>query len=159
MIKLNLGCGLHHPEGFINIDINPKVNPDIIADVSKLSYEDNTVDKILASHIIEHFFVWKIPEILKEWYRVLKVSGVIQIECPDLHKVLKNYYERPDDMLLSMGGLYGDYTEKNETQVHYWCYTYPELKLMLLDAGFREVAPTAQLGHDVGRDMALIGVK
>jgi ubiquinone/menaquinone biosynthesis C-methylase UbiE len=158
-MKLNIGCGLHHPSGFINIDINPKVNPDIIANVETLDFPPNSIDMILASHIIEHFHIWKVPDILKEWLKVLKIGGVLHIECPDLHKVLRNYYERPDDLLLSLGGLYGDYTEKNEAQVHYWCYSYPELKRILLNVGFREVKEVEQIGHDVGRDMAIIGVK
>ena len=47
---------------------------------SSLTYADNTFDRIVASHVLEHI---NQPHLaLKEWYRVLKHGGVLSILIP-----------------------------------------------------------------------------
>lgn len=79
-MKLNIGCGKHHLEDYINIDC---VAPaDMIHDVeeSELPYEDNTVDEIVLSHVLEHF---KNPlEVMQELWRVAKPDAKIHIRLP-----------------------------------------------------------------------------
>jgi len=54
MIKLHLGCGDLRLEDFINIDIQSKT-ADINLDIYDLSkFNDNTVDEIYISHVLEH---------------------------------------------------------------------------------------------------------
>ena len=65
MIKLNLGCGVYYKPGYINIDMFESEIADEIADICHLEYEDNSVDEIEASHIIEHFDVITLPLISK----------------------------------------------------------------------------------------------
>lgn len=72
LLKLNLGCGIFYKPGYINVDLFEKSIADQIYDVRHLSFEDNSVDEIEASHILEHFDVIQIPYILSEWLRVLK---------------------------------------------------------------------------------------
>lgn len=45
-IKLNLGCGVNKKEGFINIDINPRLNPDMVLDLNSQPYpfKNDSVD-------------------------------------------------------------------------------------------------------------------
>ena len=69
-MKLNLGCNDFKLKGFINIDIDPRVNPDVVADVCKLPYEDNSVEEIYAGHVLEHIPMY--IDALKEWHRVLQ---------------------------------------------------------------------------------------
>jgi len=91
MLKLNLGCGGDKREGWVNIDINPKFNPDRVMDVRKLDYPDNSVDEILALDILEHFSYNETLSILKEWVRVLKPSGIIAIRVPSLKRIFERY--------------------------------------------------------------------
>ena len=82
-LKLNLGCGPHHLDGWLNIDSNPGEDPDVVADVTDLSmFEDNSVEEIYASHILEHIDV-RVP-VLPEWARVLRPGGTITIIVPDI---------------------------------------------------------------------------
>lgn len=83
MRMVNIGCGPYKIDGFINIDINPLQNPDMIRDVRRgLPFDTSSVDKLVASHILEHLdpdnFIWVMGEI----YRVLISDGVLQIEVP-----------------------------------------------------------------------------
>lgn len=45
-----------------------------------LPLADNSVDAVLSSHVIEHF--WNPLTALREWYRVCKPGGYIFIICP-----------------------------------------------------------------------------
>jgi predicted SAM-dependent methyltransferase len=87
-IKLNIGCWEFKREGFVNIDIDPAYG-EVVADASKLPYEDATVDEIFAGHILEHF--GQHDDVLKEWHRVLKPGGLITIVVPDMEKGLDQF--------------------------------------------------------------------
>lgn len=82
MINLNIGCGGKYKEGWINLDNNPKCNPDILHDLNKFPYPflDNHFDEILASHILEH--VDNILDVLDELYRISKPNAKIIIRVP-----------------------------------------------------------------------------
>ena len=49
-------------------------------DATKLSFEDASVDRLIACHILEHLY--RPHEVLREWYRVLKRGGVMSILLP-----------------------------------------------------------------------------
>lgn len=81
-MKINLGCGYDHKEGFTNIDILEEVKPDIVLDITKenFPFEDNSVDLIYSRHTFEH--LTNFDHIFKEMYRVLKDKGMIHIIVP-----------------------------------------------------------------------------
>lgn len=88
-MKINLGCNDFKLDGFINIDVDPVVKPDLVASAEKLPYEDNSVDEIYAGHLLEHFSIEE--DVLREWYRVLKVGSRITLTVPDVEKGLTEY--------------------------------------------------------------------
>jgi ubiquinone/menaquinone biosynthesis C-methylase UbiE len=89
MLKLNLGSDMVRHEGYLSVDISAKCQPDILADVTSLPFEDNTVDEIYASHIIEHVsFDW---DVIAEWKRVLVVGGLLSVMAPDFLKLYNLY--------------------------------------------------------------------
>ena len=57
---------------------------DIAAHARFIPFKDETFDYILASDIIEHFPVKYTGALLKEWSRVLKPDGVIEIKTPNM---------------------------------------------------------------------------
>lgn len=80
MKKLNLGCGKDYRQGFVNIDAAKPC--DLIHDLNEFPYpfKDNSVDFILASHILEHL---KEPEkFFGEIWRILKPEGILKIKVP-----------------------------------------------------------------------------
>ena len=81
-MKLHIGCSSDKREGYLNVDINSKCNPDKILDLNKIPYpfSDNSFDEILANHILEHL---DDPlAVVMELKRVLKKGGVLKIEVP-----------------------------------------------------------------------------
>src|SRR3989338_4759499 len=89
-IKLNLGCGLKKKEGFINIDINRRLNPDTVLDLNILPYpfKNDSIDYIYATQVIEHLEIHLI-DFLKEIYRILSPEGIVEIIFPNMFS-LKN---------------------------------------------------------------------
>lgn len=86
-LKLNLGCGPVHLPGWVNIDSALAEEPDVVADALHLPYEDDTVDAIYASHLLEHF-AHDAP-VLEEWHRVLRPGGVCVVVVPDIIGVVR----------------------------------------------------------------------
>ena len=81
-IKLNVGSGGVELPGFRPIDraLGQEAYP--------LHYPTNSVAHIRASHILEHFGFQEVPKVLKEWVRVLRPGGVIEIAVPDFRKAI-----------------------------------------------------------------------
>jgi len=95
-MKLNLGCGENRLEGFLNLDIRKEVNPDIICDVKKLPFKDDSVEEICAFDVLEHFEWFDVIDVLKEWFRVLKKGGILTIRVPDINELFRFLVSPPE---------------------------------------------------------------
>ena len=82
-LRLNIGGGAVRIEGFTTVDrwCGSEAYP--------LQWEDNSVEEIRASHILEHFPMNQTEKVLADWVRVLKPGGKIKISVPDITKVAK----------------------------------------------------------------------
>jgi len=82
-MKLNLGSGTKRHSGYLNIDSDHGSNPDYCLNLEedKLPFDDNSVEEILAHHILEHlgngFF-----HCIQEMYRVCKHGAIIDVRVP-----------------------------------------------------------------------------
>jgi len=109
-IRLHLGCGLRKRQGWINIDIDKKAKPDIVADVQDLSmFTNETVDEIDCCHLFEHLTYLGATAALEEWYRVLKKGGKLSLELPNLERCIEILYKKEsvEAVKSAMIGLYG----------------------------------------------------
>lgn len=93
--KLHLGSTFEM-EGFLNSQIMGDIPIDI---TKRLPFEDNTIDLIYSSHLIEHIHRREIINFLKDSYRVLRLGGKHIISTPSLTNVInicygKKKYER-----------------------------------------------------------------
>lgn len=160
-LKLNLGCGNKILPGYVNVDYkNPwaKKKPDLECDIRKLPYGNDSVDEILAVHVIEHFHLWEAPEVIEEWRRVLKPGGKLILECPCLNKILHFFNIQPIVYSHTMMGLYGDQKYQDPAMVHKWCYSKEHLT-DLMELFFRDVQFLPAQFHKPERDMRITGVK
>ena len=63
-----------------------------LVDIRKeLPNEDNSVEFIYCSNVLEHFEKYEAKKILLECRRILKKNGCIRVVLPDLKKLIKNY--------------------------------------------------------------------
>ena len=82
-MKLNLGCGKRIVPGYINIDDDDHPGVDLIINIyNGLPFEDNSVDKILASDFLEHIPQPKVIFVIDEIWRVLKPDGIFESSTP-----------------------------------------------------------------------------
>lgn len=91
--RLNLGSGTAPLKGYYNIDIRPKIYEEqcvgkvFKGDARKTEFEDNTFNHIRARHLLEHIHYADTVFVLKEWHRILKEQGTIEITVPDIEYV------------------------------------------------------------------------
>jgi len=81
---LDIGCGLSKQSGSIGIDWHPFPGVDIVRDIRRgLPFDDNTVDRIICKHCIEHFDGDDLMFLVDEFWRVSKPSISWVIIVPD----------------------------------------------------------------------------
>lgn len=142
MIKLHLGCGKRDfGEDWINID--GADFPHIKYHNIKILYpfEDNSVDLIYASHVIEYFDRDEIIPILTEWKRVLKQGAILRLAVPDFGAMAHLYsYDSEKYPLYSfLGPLYGKMKMGEQLIYHKTTYDYDSLGQLLQTIGFIEI--------------------
>lgn len=72
----------------IRLDIDPANEPDIVGSMLDMAaVADASVDAIYSAHNIEHVYAHEVPQVLKEFLRVLKPDGFLVVTCPDLQTV------------------------------------------------------------------------
>ncbi len=116
MKKLNLGCGLEAPAGWINLDgswsafvaksavlkvLFRLFGQDQIAGWSRnvcfhdlrkhLPFKQGEMDAVYSSHVLEHLYRDEALELLKECERVLKKGGICRIVVPDFRGMAEKY--------------------------------------------------------------------
>jgi len=138
-IMLNLGCNgfkIYQPEMIIlNVDLDPSCCPDVVADVKSMPcFSDNFADLIWASHLLEHIEHRNVVSTLKEWKRILKPSGQVQIVTPDVAWCIDLYYKKE----LTWDGLRDRICCQGE---HKNIFRQEDLINLLQEAGFSDVKP------------------
>lgn len=92
-MKLHLGCGGVHLDGYRNIDLPPDehgiqegIEPDEFADITALSYAPRSIEEVRLHHVFEHFERPVAVRLLIDWYEWLAPGGRLVIETPDFLK-------------------------------------------------------------------------
>lgn len=133
-MKLHLGCGRRHIEGFLNIDARELDGVDIVDDVKTLNrFKSNTVELIYASHILEHIKRLEYLDVLRRWYDILEDGGILRMAIPDMEKVFE-HYSKNKDLLILRGFLWGGQTY--EFNYHYCGWDFKTISEDLKLVGF-----------------------
>ena len=153
---LNLGSG---PRGkasqsWVNIDGYPDKNVHFLVDVSRpLPFDSETFDGVFSEHVLEHFSYEGGISILKEVFRLLKPDGILRIIVPDAERLVRSYFESPEDLVTyryGKDGLEGGVTPMEtlncffrQRYEHQFLYDWKTLEKGLHQAGFTEVVRTS----------------
>lgn len=134
--KLNIGCYYMQLDEFINIDIQPTCNPNLVLDMRKIKsvYPNNSISLILISQCLEHIPENDVPQLLKDFYDILKPGGQLIVEVPDCEnldqKLAEGKINEFDYKVLMEGH------KEVEFQGHYATFDKDKLGKMLYEAGF-----------------------
>jgi len=137
-IRLNIGCGEYHLQGFINVDQFANVNPDLLADALNLPYQPGTIDEIYAGHLLEHLTFEEGQKALKYWYSLLKSGGIIGITVPDFDIIAKKHLVNPTAESMKQINDMWIYSYVQDS-LHRYCYNEALLIDVMKDAGFVEL--------------------
>ncbi len=124
-IWLNLGSGPHAVDGWTNLDRSPAMrlsrqpllrwmalrsgladeanlpawSPEVRScDLRRpLPFEDQTVDAIYSSHLLEHLYLREAERLLGECRRVLRPGAILRLALPDFTDIAGRVVDEPDD--------------------------------------------------------------
>lgn len=147
----------------VRLDINPSVQPDIVASMTNMyQVKSSSFDAVYSSHNIEHLYPHQVSVALSEFKRVLKPTGFALILCPDIQAVAELIVQNkltqpayhtgagfpisPLDMLYG----WGESLKKEQYHMAHHCgFTLDSLIHCCIEAGF---------GRATGERKALFGL-
>ncbi|MFV9631580.1 MAG: class I SAM-dependent methyltransferase [Methanosarcinales archaeon] len=98
LFKLNILSKKHY-----DVDWADHIHKIMIRDVSKkLPFDNESIDYIYSSHLIEHLNKEVGEKLLQECFRVLKKGGLFRLIIPDLELFANNYIKEITDTQSSM---------------------------------------------------------
>jgi FkbM family methyltransferase len=89
-IRLNIGAGGKEIPGYISVDLYD-TRASIMADITELDFNADSVDEILGYHVFEHLNPYKVRDTLTNWLRVLKPGGKVILEMPNIEELCINF--------------------------------------------------------------------
>ena len=146
-MKINIG-GETKKEGWVNLNVQKKPNVDIVGNINDLSqFEDESIEEIYASHIIEHVDQKTVKNTFEGIFRILKKGGKFYISVPDMD-VLCHFFVSPlatkkvkfHIMTMIFGGQIDNF------DYHYFGWNYEFMNDYLTFAGFSKVDKVNSLG-------------
>ena len=82
-MKINLGSGKNKLDGYVNIDIQARVNPDLCHDILEgLPIGDGMVEEVRAFDFLEHMPLGSQIDVVTEIWRVLEDGGKFEHFTP-----------------------------------------------------------------------------
>ncbi len=136
-IKLNLGCGDRKIHGYTNVDIDERVDPDVIDDVIRLEkFKASTIQTINVSHVLEHLNYNDSILAMGRWHSLLVKDGILRIAVPNLEKVCAHFFLY-QDLEVIRAFLWGG--QHNEYDYHKNGWNFESLRDQLKKIGFKNI--------------------
>lgn len=131
---LDVGCG-EFVKADIRVDFRKTKCVNVIADARKLPFRAESFDKVRSSDVIEHFSHREVQKVVREWTRLLKVGGTLEIICPDLRARAFLLFLNPS--WKNIENVYGG--QDYEGNYHKCGFSYELLKALLNSCGIKQV--------------------
>lgn len=159
--KLNIGCGHHVKDGWLNVDLLPTQGAYYMNAAQPFPLADETFRFVFSEHLFEHLSYEGGKNMLHEAYRILKPGGTLRIALPTLEflQALLNNPEGEQEKRYILWSLkqynrklYEDFLNSSMSDIvsfvvnmfmrewgHQMLYTHSSLKHMLKQVGFKDI--------------------
>jgi predicted SAM-dependent methyltransferase len=135
-----VGCGLQYKKGFVNIDAYDSTVADRVMSVTHLEFDDQSFTHVDCNQVLEHLGAAKSIYALSEIYRVLKPSGSLLVETPDLLNSFKSFIKGDENnRKMIMNWIYG---LDMPGMSHRYGFPKELLERMLRETGFSDIKIT-----------------
>ncbi len=139
MIKIAVGCGKrNYGPDWYHIDGNRSYPHLYGFDITQLLFNNDSIDLIYGSHVIEYFDRQEIIPVLKEWQRVLKPGGILRLAVPNFMMMAKLYMDGKYPLKNFLGPLYGQMDGGGKIIYHRTVYDYQDLVELLSSIGMKK---------------------
>ena len=141
--KLDI-CGGRNPwkpGEFLNVDIVPLPQVDLVFDIRKrFPIDDAVIAEIISLATLEHFREKDNLNILREFFRILQPGGLLRVCTPDIEAVARGLLSGEDLSVINQH-LFGKYKsdQTEDFDLHRWMYPAPKMMAVLRDIGFTDI--------------------
>jgi predicted SAM-dependent methyltransferase len=92
---INLGCGVHFHEDWVNVDFTVTGRNVIAHNLNfGIPFQNDSFDIVYHSHVLEHFSKRNAEFFIRECYRIMKNDGIMRIVVPDLEQIIIEYQKQ-----------------------------------------------------------------
>ena len=120
--------------------------PDFVADIGEglADFRENTFDEIRCHHVLEHLFYEQAVAAVSAFARILKTEGRLDVETPDVLKVIDAWGRDELDLRDLNQWLYGEHLPNHDAaDTHKTGWSRGSLWELVSDAGFALVEEPA----------------
>lgn len=162
VLRINLGSGQRKFAGWVNVDINPRWEPDIVADGANMPmFADASADLIVSHHNLEHYGCGEAAPMLRECHRILAPEGSLIVCVPDMRALAQGWLQGRVTTQIYITNVYGAYMD-SEADRHKWGFDELSLRDFLLSCGYARVKPFDWReipGADIARDWWILAME
>lgn len=165
-MKLHLGCGQVHLDGYTNIDfpltehtVQSKSVADEFADLTKLHYKPESIEEVRLHHTYEHFTRPVAIALLASWNSWLEMGGRMHIEVPDFDetaKIVLGRFSNDHDRKVALRHIFG--SNEAPWATHYEGWSKERLIEVFSIFGFA-IENTEKTAYLATRNITIIGIK
>lgn len=147
--KIHLGCGQNRFDGWVNIDIDRSVRPDVRVDLrGGFPAPPGSAVSIFSEHVFEHLTLDDGCRLMADCHAVLAEGGVMRLAMPDLRYLVDRYlgdWKNQSWLQESWYSMIDSAARMLNFALRSWDHLYvydlDELTLRLKQAGFSTVVP------------------
>ena len=136
--KINIGCGWDKRSDYLNVDVDPASEPDLLVIDHNLSIlPDNHFEEVLAWDVLEHVPHAYTMHALLDWNALLRMGGKLVLQTSSVFGVIDNMrsgatFETHFNWLRCLFG-----NQAHPGDIHFNGFTEKTLGVMLAAAGFK----------------------
>lgn len=156
MRKVQFGCGGNRLNGWENYDYEIDIS-------KKLPFENDSVDCVLAEHVMEHISIHDAWNFVEECYRILKKGGYIRLAVPCASRIFRLADQEYFDFIKKHG--WGEATLKDSVKSiifnhgHQTMWEPDSLNAVVSCMGFKVLSEVPEDMKNTLHHQNVIGVK